>query len=1000
MFEAKVLPIGDLHRGLAATVPPATTTTTPPTTHRAATTPPTTHRATTDRATTDPPTTDPPTPDADVPSPVNITNQPTPDTAAPSPADTTARLASDEPPSQTAATDHRHLTDRPAIPGEDSLLGTPDTPDIPLPDLDKDDLDDEQLGWDEDPEWDEREMSWFDPTLVDPLPADLGSEALLDDLQATHRAIAASQAREAVLVTELAHRRATTAVTDLTGRQARGMEALTIGARAVGEEVAREFTLSPTTAQSFTDTCVGLCLDTPDTLDALMRGDLDWAKAREILQLVQKLVISQTDTNADLPEDERVDPEHLGKNLERRLLDKAPLETRSEVKSRGRRQMIAANPHAAESRHRRARTRRMVTFFPDDDSMAHLNTYLPADAGIRAKHALTRIAHHLRASRPTGDKRSLDQWRVEALVETLAHAADTLHTSTSTSTGTGTGSFQGSSSQGSSPGPQTADTAEASAAPEPGSAPEPRTAPEPDVATAWTGAPNSTDHADITDQDTDPGHDSTSGHDDRPGHDSGYLPDTDLDAPDPHSPGLDDVLTDEHWTTDDWEPAHQNPNNQPTTATNTPPSSPSDTTDRTSTSAATDSAFTANTGPYTDAAPATSPEHGSATAAGSGGGRSRRPDNQQATSPSPAGPARSTPSRASRSDPRVQITISASTLIGTDDNPAWLHGYGPIIASMARDIAATGTWRCAITDPTHGTLLGLGTGTYTPTYHPTQRLRRFLQSRDRVCRVPGCNTPAELCDIDHRTPWLQGGPTCECNTECLCKTHHKMKHECGFTLTPSTDPNDPPGTLIWTTPAGHGFPSYPPQLADPDPESSPGPGLNPHPPSDPPPPELSSTLNADSPDPDAHPPTSFDPQLEIPEKPSTESSSGRSGTGDNISGDLSAHRSATIGDRSASKESDECHACEQADAMIAEDHVSAANLTGNASLTGAGDRETSSAGTVSRTRHSPDHRSGDDDFSYDKPSDEATIDGWQSRLKSHIQRPLPSLPRDGDPPPF
>ena len=136
---------------------------------------------------------------------------------------------------------------------------------------------------------------------------------------------------------------------------------------------------------------------------------------------------------------------------------------------------------------------------------------------------------------------------------------------------------------------------------------------------------------------------------------------------------------------------------------------------------------------------------------------------------------------------------------------------------MARDIAATGTWRCAITDPTHATLLGLGTGTYTPTYHPTQRLRRFLQSRDRVCRVPGCNTPAELCDIDHRTPWLHNGPTCECNTECLCKTHHKMKHECGVTLTPSTNPNHPPGTLIWTTPAGHGFPSYPPQLADPDP---------------------------------------------------------------------------------------------------------------------------------------------------------------------------------------
>ena len=181
----------------------------------------------------------------------------------------------------------------------------------------------------------------------------------------------------------------------------------------------------------------------------------------------------------------------------------------------------------------------------------------------------------------------------------------------------------------------------------------------------------------------------------------------------------------------------------------------------------------------------------------------------------------------SGSDPRVTITIAAGTLIGLDEHPGFLHGYGPVVASMARDVAATGTWRCAITDDVHGTLMGLGTSTYTSKYKPTRALRHFLKTRDRVCRVPGCSAPAMVCDVDHRIPWPDG-PTCECCTECLCGTHHRLKHEAGFTLTPSTDPNDPPGTLYWGTPARHQYPSFPAQL-DPYPPESPTGSLEPRP---------------------------------------------------------------------------------------------------------------------------------------------------------------------------
>jgi hypothetical protein len=154
-----------------------------------------------------------------------------------------------------------------------------------------------------------------------------------------------------------------------------------------------------------------------------------------------------------------------------------------------------------------------------------------------------------------------------------------------------------------------------------------------------------------------------------------------------------------------------------------------------------------------------------------------------------------------RPDAQVRITISAETLLGLDDNPAFLDGFGPVIASMGRDVAATGTWRCAIVDGRHGTLNGLGTSTFTPAYTPSVKLRRHLSARDRTCRYPGCNRPADRSDFDHSTRYPEG-VTCECNGQMLCGHHHRLKHETGFDIRLSADPKDPPGTVIVTTPAG------------------------------------------------------------------------------------------------------------------------------------------------------------------------------------------------------
>jgi len=150
---------------------------------------------------------------------------------------------------------------------------------------------------------------------------------------------------------------------------------------------------------------------------------------------------------------------------------------------------------------------------------------------------------------------------------------------------------------------------------------------------------------------------------------------------------------------------------------------------------------------------------------------------------------------------QVVVTLPLETLLAKSDSPGYLDGYGPIPARMARDAAAEGTWRCAVVDGVHVTLLGLGRATYTPGYRAGVSAERHVEVRDRTCTFPGCHQPARRCDADHRVKH-PGGATCECNLQSLCRHHHRLKHRGGFRVGTTADPNLPPGTLSWATPAG------------------------------------------------------------------------------------------------------------------------------------------------------------------------------------------------------
>ncbi len=104
--------------------------------------------------------------------------------------------------------------------------------------------------------------------------------------------------------------------------------------------------------------------------------------------------------------------------------------------------------------------------------------------------------------------------------------------------------------------------------------------------------------------------------------------------------------------------------------------------------------------------------------------------------------------------PHIRVTVAASTLLGLDEQPGELAGYGPIPAAMARQIAADpdATWRRLLTDPVSGVLLDHGV----TVYRPPPSLARHVKARDQVCAFPGCRQPAERCDLDHRKRFPDG----------------------------------------------------------------------------------------------------------------------------------------------------------------------------------------------------------------------------------------------------
>ena len=208
--------------------------------------------------------------------------------------------------------------------------------------------------------------------------------------------------------------------------------------------------------------------------------------------------------------------------------------------------------------------------------------------------------------------------------------------------------------------------------------------------------------------------------------------------------------------------------------------------------------------------------------------------------------------------PGVHLRIGLGTLLGIDEQPGEIAGWGPVTAPVARRIAARqrrGEWRYAVVDA-EGRLLFDGVTRRRPRgagstvarvrssgivelhvplalltdsdrtdrhpawaglladlakqyaeqrpieQDPTARfagrpLRRRQQTHFQRCLFRGCRRPATDCDLDHRREHTRGGATDEQNTGPGCRHDHRLKTSGGWRLVRQDHQ-----TFVWISPLG------------------------------------------------------------------------------------------------------------------------------------------------------------------------------------------------------
>lgn len=150
----------------------------------------------------------------------------------------------------------------------------------------------------------------------------------------------------------------------------------------------------------------------------------------------------------------------------------------------------------------------------------------------------------------------------------------------------------------------------------------------------------------------------------------------------------------------------------------------------------------------------------------------------------------------------VNLVLSDATLLGGDNRPAVVDGYGPIPAAVARGLvnAAVGDERSKATlrrlyrHPRSGALVAMESRSRC---FP-KGLATFIGLRDQTCRTPFCDAP--IRHRDHAQPQNRGGPTSARNGLGACEHCNYVKESPGWRVV--TDDENCAHTAEFVTPTG------------------------------------------------------------------------------------------------------------------------------------------------------------------------------------------------------
>jgi hypothetical protein len=129
---------------------------------------------------------------------------------------------------------------------------------------------------------------------------------------------------------------------------------------------------------------------------------------------------------------------------------------------------------------------------------------------------------------------------------------------------------------------------------------------------------------------------------------------------------------------------------------------------------------------------------------------------------------------------QVVVHVDVPALAADADGRCELADGAPVAVETARRLSCDGSVVALVEREGKPLSVGRKRRTIPPA------LRRALAARDRGCRFPGCDR-TRFVDGHHIRHWSRGGDTSLDNLLSLCRRHHRLVHERGYTVTLDED---------------------------------------------------------------------------------------------------------------------------------------------------------------------------------------------------------------------